>query len=86
MTRANDIVCVHEPFSDAYHWGPEKLTERYDDVEKLRVEKGYEDYTYHTALQIINDAKVQVRASETVKAAQMKLAFTVRASCGKTLI
>ncbi|PCG88438.1 Hypothetical protein PENO1_110230 [Penicillium occitanis (nom. inval.)] len=56
LTREHDIVCIHEPFSDAYHWGPEYLSERYRDVEKLRAENGYEDYTYHTALKIINDA------------------------------
>ncbi|KAI8626835.1 hypothetical protein F5Y19DRAFT_191100 [Xylariaceae sp. FL1651] len=59
LTRAEDIECVHEPFSDAYHWGPEKLTERYENVEKLRAEKGYENYTYRTALDIIDDAKLQ---------------------------
>jgi hypothetical protein len=63
VTRGKDIICVHEPFSDAYHWGPEKLSQRYEDIENLRVEKGYATYTYQTALQIINDAKIHVRAS-----------------------
>ena len=63
MNREKDIICVHEPFSDAYHWGPEKLSERYEDIEKLRAENGYETYTYQTALQIINDAMIHVRAS-----------------------
>ena len=63
MNREKDFICVHEPFSDAYHWGPEKLSERYEDIEKLSVENGYETYTYQTALQIINDAMIRVRAS-----------------------
>jgi hypothetical protein len=60
LTRVDDIECVHEPFSDAYHWGPEKLTERYENVEQLRAEKGYGEYTYHTALDLINNAKLRV--------------------------
>ncbi|KAI1169685.1 hypothetical protein F4777DRAFT_192864 [Nemania sp. FL0916] len=59
LTRVNDIECVHEPFSDAYHWGPEKLTERYENVEQLRAERGYGDYTYRTALDLINNAKLR---------------------------
>ncbi|KAI8943960.1 hypothetical protein F4801DRAFT_585969 [Xylaria longipes] len=57
LTRADDIECVHEPFSDAYHWGPERLTERYENVEQLRAERGYGDYTYRTALSLIDNAK-----------------------------
>lgn len=51
-------MCIHEPFSDAYHWGPEKISARYDDVEKRRQEKGFIQYTYRTAFTLINDAKV----------------------------
>ncbi|KAI0388511.1 P-loop containing nucleoside triphosphate hydrolase protein [Xylariaceae sp. FL0594] len=57
LTRVDDIECVHEPFSDAYHWGPEKLTERYENVEQLRAEKGYGEYTYRAALDRIEEAK-----------------------------
>ena len=39
------------------------MSERYEDIEKLRVEKGYQSYTYQTALQIISDAMIHVRAS-----------------------
>lgn len=54
------MLCVHEPFSDAYHWGPEKLSQRYEDVEERREKYGYKTYTYRTALQIIEDAAVEV--------------------------
>lgn len=63
MTRDEDVICLHEPFSDAYHWGPEKLSERYEDVEKRRAENGYATFTYQRALQVINDAKILVRTS-----------------------
>jgi hypothetical protein len=63
MNRENDIICVHEPFSAAYHWGPEKLSERYEHTEKLSTENRYETYTYQSALHIINDAMIHVRAS-----------------------
>lgn len=57
LTRENDITCIHEPVSDAYHWGPERLTDRYDDIEKRQQEGGYHDYTYRTALNLVEEAK-----------------------------
>jgi hypothetical protein len=48
MTRRNTLQCVHEPFGDAYYFGPERLAERYEDDEKSRIESGYADSTYKT--------------------------------------
>ncbi|KAF2792557.1 hypothetical protein K505DRAFT_246432 [Melanomma pulvis-pyrius CBS 109.77] len=48
MTRRNTLQCVHEPFGDAYYFGPERLAERYEDDEKARTESGYSDSTYKT--------------------------------------
>jgi hypothetical protein len=61
VTREKDVACVHEPFSDAYHWGPEKLSQRYEDLEKRREENGYKAYTYQAALRVIKDAMAYVR-------------------------
>jgi hypothetical protein len=48
MTRRDTLQCVHEPFGDAYYFGPERLAERYEDDEKARTESGYADSTYKT--------------------------------------
>ncbi|KAF2874064.1 P-loop containing nucleoside triphosphate hydrolase protein [Massariosphaeria phaeospora] len=48
MTRRDTLQCVHEPFGDAYYFGPERLAERYEEDEKARLESGYSDSTYRT--------------------------------------
>lgn len=48
MTRRNTLQCVHEPFGDAYYFGPERIHERYEQDEKGRLESGYSDSTYKT--------------------------------------
>lgn len=48
MTRHDTLQCVHEPFGDAYYFGPERLAERYENDPKARKESGYEDSTYRT--------------------------------------
>ncbi|KAF9695635.1 hypothetical protein EKO04_006406 [Ascochyta lentis] len=49
MTR-RDLQCVHEPFGDAYYFGPERIGYRYEgpDMEKERQESGYANSTYRT--------------------------------------
>ena len=48
MTRRDTLQCVHEPFGDAYYFGPERLAERYENDENSRLESGYSDSTYRT--------------------------------------
>src|SRR4051812_5991724 len=48
MTRRDTLQCVHEPFGDAWYFGPERLNPRYEDDEKAREESGYADSTYKT--------------------------------------
>ncbi|EGS20444.1 uncharacterized protein CTHT_0022740 [Thermochaetoides thermophila DSM 1495] len=45
MTR-KDLKCVHEPFGDAFYFGPERLSERYADDEEARQKSGFVDVTY----------------------------------------
>lgn len=49
MTR-KDLQCVHEPFGDAYYFGPERLGYRYEGPknEKEREESGYVNSTYRS--------------------------------------
>lgn len=46
MTRRNRLTCVHEPFGDAFYFGPERLGSRYEEDEKSRIESGFSDSTY----------------------------------------
>jgi hypothetical protein len=48
MTRHETLQCVHEPFGDAYYFGPERLAERYENDAKARKESGYSQSTYRT--------------------------------------
>ena len=48
MTQRDSLTCVHEPFGDAFYYGPERLSERFAQNEKGRVDSGFSDFTYKT--------------------------------------
>ncbi|OJD34507.1 uncharacterized protein BKCO1_22000133 [Diplodia corticola] len=48
MTCRDTLQCVHEPFGDAFYFGPERLSDRYENDLKARAESGFEDSTYRT--------------------------------------
>lgn len=48
MTRQKTLQCVHEPFGDAYYFGPERLAERYEEDSEARKQSGYSESTYRT--------------------------------------
>ncbi|KAK6839260.1 hypothetical protein PG987_005126 [Apiospora arundinis] len=58
LTQADKIECIHEPFCDAYHFGPERLSERFED-ENVRAASGYSQSTYQTVLDNIEAASTQ---------------------------
>ncbi|KAK0658166.1 hypothetical protein DIS24_g4938 [Lasiodiplodia hormozganensis] len=53
MTCRDTLQCVHEPFGDAFYFGPERLSERYEDDAKAREESGFADSTYKTIFERI---------------------------------
>ena len=59
MTR-DDLQCVHEPFGDAFYFGPERLSERYEDDEKARLESGFSESTYKKIFDRIEEENVEV--------------------------
>ncbi|KAJ5126635.1 hypothetical protein N7448_007414 [Penicillium atrosanguineum] len=59
MTQRATIQCIHEPFGDAFYYGPERLSERFEDDEQARVESGFSQSTYLTVLE-----RIQREASE----------------------
>ncbi|KAF2084056.1 hypothetical protein K490DRAFT_50058 [Saccharata proteae CBS 121410] len=54
MTCRDTLQCVHEPFGDAFYFGPERLSERYEHDEKARIESGFADSTFKTILDRID--------------------------------
>ncbi|TLD16568.1 uncharacterized protein PgNI_00870 [Pyricularia grisea] len=50
MTRRDILECAHEPFGDAFYYGPERLSERYEKDEAARLKSGFADVTYGDVL------------------------------------
>ncbi|GKZ21175.1 hypothetical protein AbraIFM66951_008638 [Aspergillus brasiliensis] len=50
MTRRDTIQCIHEPFGDAFYYGPERLSARFADDEQARLESGFSQSTFQTVL------------------------------------
>ena len=63
MTRRDSLACVHEPFGDAFYFGPERLSSRYENDEKAREESGFANSTYKTILERIEREGKEVRFS-----------------------
>ncbi|KAG9232523.1 P-loop containing nucleoside triphosphate hydrolase protein [Amylocarpus encephaloides] len=53
MTRRDILTCVHEPFGDAFYFGPERLSPRYENDQKSREESGFAGSTYKTIFERI---------------------------------
>ncbi|KAI9873020.1 MAG: hypothetical protein M1823_008025, partial [Watsoniomyces obsoletus] len=47
MTR-KDLACVHEPFGDAFYYGPERMSTRFEGDSETRDGSGFSDSTYKT--------------------------------------
>jgi len=65
MTRRDILTCVHEPFGDAFYFGPERLSPRYEDDDKAREESGFSSSTYKTIFERIEQEGKEVRLSST---------------------
>lgn len=50
MTRRDTIQCIHEPFGDAFYYGPERLSARFADDEQARIDSGFTESTYKTVI------------------------------------
>ncbi len=61
MTRRDVLACAHEPFGDAFYYGPERLSERFKNDEETRVKSGSGETTYKTVLD-----KLEEEAGEEV--------------------
>ena len=61
MTR-RDLNCIHEPFGDAFYFGPERLSDRYEKDEKERIDSGFANSTYKTIFDQLDKEAAEVRA------------------------
>lgn len=60
MTRRDKLACVHEPFGDAFYYGPERVGERFEDDAEGREKSGFAETTYADVLKQVEDAGREV--------------------------
>ena len=63
MTRRDILTCVHEPFGDAFYFGPERMSTRYENDEQARNESGFANSTFQTIFERIEREGTEVRLS-----------------------
>lgn len=61
MTQRDSIQCVHEPFGDAFYYGPERLSDRFAEDEQARLDSGFSQSTYATVMERIDRESSEVR-------------------------
>lgn len=61
MTRRDILESIHEPFGDAFYFGPEFLSDRFRDDVATRESSGYAEKTYKDILDSITEAEKEVR-------------------------
>lgn len=64
MTRT-DLTCIHEPFGDAFYFGPERLSSRYENDPEERKKSGFNETTYKDVLDAI-DGEGEKTVSEVI--------------------
>lgn len=61
MTRHDTLKCVHEPFGDAFYYGPERLSTRFQNDEESRIKTGFNNSTYKTIFDRLDREGNEVR-------------------------
>lgn len=64
MTRRDILQTAHEPFGDAFYYGPERLSKRFENDEDARIKSGFAESTYATVMdRLERDGQQEVRSS-----------------------
>lgn len=63
MTRRDILQTAHEPFGDAFYYGPERLSERFADDEESRIKSGFSKSTYRTVMDRLGSDEQEVRSA-----------------------
>lgn len=66
MTQRDSLQTIHEPFGDAFYYGPERMGSRFEDDEDQRLKSGFADSTFKTILDRIEREGKEVCLFETV--------------------
>lgn len=61
MTRRDDIQTIHEPFGDAFYYGPEKMGTRFSKDEEACKQSGFAESTFKTIMDRIERESAEVR-------------------------
>ena len=61
MTQRDTLRCLHEPFGDAFYYGFERLSSRYEDDPKAREDSGFGQSTYQTIFDRFEKESSEVR-------------------------
>lgn len=76
MTRTDLLTCVHEPFGDAFYFGPERLSDRYENDPEARKASGFENSTYKTIFERIENENKEVRCPESPRVLRFFVHFS----------
>ncbi len=61
MTRRDALVCEHEPFGDAFYYGPERLSGRFENDPESREQSGFSQTAYKDVFDRIEQDGSHVR-------------------------
>jgi len=61
MTQRDTLKTIHEPFGDCFYFGPERLSERYENDEQAREKSGFHNSTFKSVLDEIKKLNAEVR-------------------------
>ena len=75
MTQRDTIKCIHEPFGDAFYYGPERMGLRYENDEKARLDSGFAESTFRTILEKIQKEGAEVRITLSSVTSPSNLSF-----------
>ena len=67
MTCRDTLKCIHEPFGDAFYYGPERLSSRFEADEKARVTTGFSESTYKTIIDRFEKEGGEVRITPSLR-------------------
>lgn len=63
MTRRDTLNCIHEPFGDAFYYGPERLSPRFEEDEQARIKSGFSNSTFQTIFDRFEREGSEVRST-----------------------
>ncbi len=81
MTRRDTLQCIHEPFGDAFYYGPERLSSRYENDEKARLNSSFAQSTFRTTLDRIEKEGAEVRITPSSAASSPAAPFLIAQYC-----